>query len=35
MLLRVYLVDGIEPESAVAVSKEDGKRARLDFNIAF
>lgn len=35
VVLRVYMVDGIEPESAAAVSKEDGKRARLDFNIAF
>jgi len=31
----MYLVEGIEPESATASSKEDGKRARLDFNMAF
>ena len=35
VMLRVYLVEGIELESATAVSQEDGKRARLDFNIGF
>jgi len=35
VMLRVYSVEGIEPESSAAVSLEDGKRARLDFNIAF
>lgn len=35
VMLRVYLVEGIEPESGTAVALEDGKRARLDFNIAF
>jgi hypothetical protein len=35
VMLRVYLVEGIELESATAVSREDGKRARLDFNIGF
>lgn len=34
-MLRVYKVEGIELESATAVAKEDGKRARLDLNIAF
>ncbi|MBI4242419.1 MAG: hypothetical protein HY613_11955 [Candidatus Rokubacteria bacterium] len=35
VMLRVYSVEGIELESAAAVTQEDGKRARLDFNIAF
>jgi hypothetical protein len=35
VMLRLYSVEGIELESASAVAKEDGRRARLDFNIAF
>jgi len=35
VMLRLYQVKGIELESALATAKEDGKRARLDFNISF
>ncbi len=35
VMLRVYDVEGIELESPTAVTLETGKRARLDFNIAF
>lgn len=35
VMLRLYQVKGIEIESPTAVSREDGNRARLDFNIAF
>jgi hypothetical protein len=35
VMLRVYAVEGIELESPTAIALEDGKRARLDFNIAF
>lgn len=35
VMLRVFKVEGIELESAAAVAKEDGMRARLDLNIAF
>jgi hypothetical protein len=35
VMLRVYDVEGIEPESATATTLEDGRRARLDFNFSF
>ena len=35
VMLRLYDVEGIELESPTAVALEDGRRARLDFNIAF
>jgi len=35
VMLRVYAVEGIELESPTAVALQDGKRARLDLNIAF
>ncbi len=35
VVARLYLVEGIEPESADAATKEDGTRFRLDWNIGF
>jgi hypothetical protein len=35
VMLRVYLVKGIVLETPTAVDLEDGKRARLDFNMSF
>lgn len=35
LVARLYLVNGITPESASANSKEDGNRFRLDLNIGF